>query len=338
MYLDALYDAGTPHGTKKQYRSVLFRLHRVYPTRQYRSMTTTDLARFLYGAEGISVGRASSTATVHRAALRSFFAWGHQILGGRPVVIPTPIIRQRQPRPTTRPTRLTAQALVQLLESCDPDVPREIVLRGALAISINTAWRISDVLKPHVRDLGLATGDLWFVAKKTGLPDSFPITTDLDEEMRLYMAWYTAEVGVTLDDQDAYLIPGWRSVPIPGVGGFRWLPDPSRHASTNWAGDQLKVLFERCGIHVEKGEAWHTIRRSVARIYFDSLRHEVSYDHALKQTAALLQHASVVTTERYLGMDAEVEARNVSLKGQRFIGVRSLGNVTTLRRAEGGRS
>jgi hypothetical protein len=69
----------------------------------------------------------------------------------------------------------------------------------------------------------------------------------------------------------------------------------------------------------------------VARIYFDSLRHEISYDHALRQTAALLQHDSVVTTERYLGLDAEVQARDASLKGQRFIGVRALGNVQSLR-------
>jgi integrase len=332
-FLDALADAGVPAGTRKQYRSVLYRLVRVYPERQYSSVTTRDLSAFLYGPKGIAVGRAPGTATSQRAALRSFFAWGHQMVGGKLVTVPTPVIRQRQPRPETRPTRLPAATLVQLLESCDPDDDREVVLRGVLAVTINTAWRISDAVKPRVHDLGLVTGDLWFVSRKTGKADSFPITLDLDEELRRYMSWYTATTGVTLDHSDAFLFPGWTKAPVPASGGFSFSPDPRRHASEEWARNGLKRLFDRCGVRVEKGEAWHTVRRSVARIYFDSLRGEISYDHALRQTAALLQHDSVVTTERYLGLDAEVQARDASLKGQRFIGVRAPGNVQSLRTA-----
>lgn len=332
-YLDALHEAGVPVGTRKQYRSILYRLHHAYPTRQYSSITTRDLAAFLYGPKGVAVGKASATGSSQRAALRSFFAWGHQMLGGKLVVVPLPVIRQHRPRPDTRPTRLPAQTLVQLLESCEPNDPREITLRAVLAVTINTAWRISDAVKPRVRDVGLITGDMWFVSRKTGKAESFPITTDLDEELRRYLSWYTSETGVTLDDEGAFLFPGWAKAPISATGdGFRYFAAPHRHASEEWARNGLKRLFERCGVHVEKGEAWHTIRRSVARIYFDSLRHEISYDHALRQTAALLQHNSVVTTEKYLGLDAEVQARNASLKGARFIGVRSLGNVTSLRK------
>ncbi|MGW0939128.1 hypothetical protein [Streptomyces sp. NPDC002666] len=70
----------------------------------------------------------------------------------------------------------------------------------------------------------------------------------------------------------------------------------------------------------------------MARIYFDRLREQVSYDHALRQTSALLGHLSSNTTERYLGLQAERAARNESLRGRRFIGVAPDATVTPIRR------
>lgn len=324
-YLEWLRHSGTPDGTVKAYRSVLYRLYRFLGKRQCRSLKTTDLYRFLYGPQGIGTGKAVGTRNVQRSALKSFIRHG-KANGWCPrnLEVPEPVIRQRSSRQETRPTRLAPGALGHLLDAC-PETSGGYILRGMLAVGINTAWRTSDIVKIRMPDISLPAGELYLLSKKTQKMDAFPITMDLDEELRRYLSWYTGTQGVVLGD-DVFLFPGWR----PVSGG--WVPQPSRQASPEWARSHLKTLLVTCGVHVEKGEAWHVIRRSVARIYFDSLRSEISRDHALRQTAALLHHDSTVTTERYLGLSTEIAARDESLRGKRFIGVQRSDNVIALPR------
>lgn len=326
-YLDVLDADGIPWGTVKQYRSTLYRLHRMYPGRQYRAITIQDLDRFL---RTVTKGRASSTASGHRSALRSFFEYGELMQWGKHVTIPKPPVRKRGVTVAYRPpTRLPAPVLYQLLEGC-PDDQRGRVLRGMVAVAMNTAWRISDIVKIRVGEVDLLTGDLFFKSKKTGKVDAFPVTIDLDEEIRRYLAWYTETTGLTLADRDAYLFACWK--PHGTIGeydGFTYTPDPTKPISTRWAGAQIKKLYEACGVHAEKREAWHVIRRSVARIYFDSLRENIGFDHALRQTAALLQHENTYTTEKYLGLNAEIVARDESMRGKSII-PRPTSNVVPL--------
>lgn len=316
-YLEALRAEGAPHGTVKQYRSVLLRLSGRHPGRQYRGITTKDIAPFLYGPDGITTGKASGTGGVYRAALRSFFAYGELMGWGPRVTVPLPVIRQRSGRSQKAPTRLSAGELHRMLRGC-PDSPQGRVLRGMVAVAMNTALRVSDIVKIEVHHVDLKTGELAVWSQKTQRYNPWPVTLDLDEELRRYMAWYTEATGVTFADTGAYLFPGWEASQATSRG-FAFTPAPERKPSYTWANGQLRGLFEACGIVVEEREAWHTIRRSVARLYFDSLRDEVSYDHALRQVAVLLDHTSTVTTEKYLGTKAEREAVDKSLRGRRFI-------------------
>ncbi len=67
-----------------------------------------------------------------------------------------------------------------------------------------------------------------------------------------------------------------------------------------------------------KGEGVHTIRRSVARAYFDQ-ETALGYDGALRSTQALLHHADGATTEGYLGLTHETKRRDQILLGKSFL-------------------
>lgn len=322
-YLDALRAHGAPANTIKQHRSVLMRLCRLYPRRQYAGIITQDLAQYLYGPKGITVGKGGSVGTGARAALRSFFSYGHLMGWGRPVTVPQPVLRQRSRRATRGlPTRLTAPQLSLMLSSAnDP------VVRIMLAIAMNTGMRISDIIALPRAGVSVQDGEVSFVSQKTGWADTLPFTADLQQEMRRYLTWYSKELG-----PGAYLIPGLKRIAPPLAPGPKFAADPNRKVSYSWASYRLHEVLEDCGIRVQDGEAWHVIRRSVARIYFDSMRGEISYDHALRQTAALLGHKSTTTTEGYLGLSTEIAARNESLRGKRFIGAATAGNVLPMQR------
>ncbi|MFD8117117.1 tyrosine-type recombinase/integrase [Streptomyces microflavus] len=332
-FLSELERAGVPHNTFLQYRGVLRRLQGDLAGRKFAGLKSSDLAAFLYGPGGITVGRASNTSSSYRSTLNSFLAHGHLMGWSKhPIVAPRPVIRMRAtpgaantPK-TVAPTRLPESSLVLLLTRAEHPI-----MRGMLAVSIGTALRVGDIAKIRLGDVDFHTGEIGVVVSKTGLNDAWPITLDLEDELRRYLHWYTAATGRTAKD-DGYLFPGWS--PQEGVRTFpvTWVPDPDRKCSYGWARDRLKPLFEACGLEVEPGEAWHLIRRSVARIYFDRMRQDISYDHALRQTAALLGHKSTLTTEGYLGLQVDRLHRDESLKGKRFIGVAAPDNVTDLRR------
>ena len=79
----------------------------------------------------------------------------------------------------------------------------------------------------------------------------------------------------------------------------------------------------------------HTLRRSGARAYFEQLLEEGSIrDGVLRQIMAMLHHKSVLMTERYLGLDADREKRDVHLRGRRMFKVAHAINVIQLRKAE----
>ena len=69
-----------------------------------------------------------------------------------------------------------------------------------------------------------------------------------------------------------------------------------------------------------KGEGFHTLRRSSARAFFESLRERgEGRDHALMIVKDFLNHASVAQTEHYLGLNQERTIRDALLKDQPFL-------------------
>lgn len=80
----------------------------------------------------------------------------------------------------------------------------------------------------------------------------------------------------------------------------------------------VQDALRMAGVRVEPGEGVHTLRRSVARGFFDAAA-EAGYDGALRTTAALLHHQSTQTTELYLGIAADRLRRDATLRGQPFL-------------------
>src|SRR5207247_1949234 len=91
------------------------------------------------------------------------------------------------------------------------------------------------------------------------------------------------------------------------------------HRSIKRASGIVKYALEQTG-HETFYQGTHTLRRAVARAYFDWLctpKEDGGRGHpdvdALRMTSALLNHTLTSTTEKYLGIDLEREKRDRSL-------------------------
>jgi integrase len=91
------------------------------------------------------------------------------------------------------------------------------------------------------------------------------------------------------------------------------------------------------GVTVTFQEGLHTLRRSAARQFFEDCADQ-GHDAALRSTAALLGHKSVITTEGYLGISGDRIKRNKMLKGRDFLPFEEIEKVTRLRRVADGMS
>jgi site-specific recombinase XerD len=137
-----------------------------------------------------------------------------------------------------------------------------------------------------------------------------PLSAEAWEAMREYMAWYEAMY--------KGLEPDWYLFPARWVGngkmGF-WLN--TERPIVKMAAIVQKALIA-AGHTIEKGEGVHTLRRSVARIFFDKACAS-GHDAALRMTSSLLHHASTQVTEGYLGLQHERLTRDEVLRGKQFL-------------------
>jgi integrase len=77
----------------------------------------------------------------------------------------------------------------------------------------------------------------------------------------------------------------------------------------------------------------HLLRASGARAWFDELNNH-TIDGAPKIVQAHLHHASVVMTERYLGLTSDRTKRDRLLRGQSMFPSLAADNVVSLREAQ----
>jgi integrase len=146
----------------------------------------------------------------------------------------------------------------------------------------------------------------------------------LDQELRRWLTTYARELNRPLREDD-HLFPGrkgsryaWRTTAEGTKARERqpavWEPDrPVVHTARI-----IKGAMARVGLPT-KFEGTHTIRRAVARAFFDSMSAEVGYDSALRTVSALLHHQSSATTEHYLGLSSERKRRDERLRGRPFL-------------------
>lgn len=220
--------------------------------------------------------------------------------------------------------RLSAAEVREAIEGAER--PRD---RAFLSVAVHTALRACDLTGLKVGDVDLDEGLIHVLIQKTGHEDFLPITAELDAELRRWLTVYAdqlASQGTQLT-ADCFLLPPFWSEGYTGakrVSPDRRLSHPARI---------VQDALGRLGYET-KGEGVHTFRRSTARLLFEHASSE-GHDGALRVAAALLGHKSTVTTEGYLGINADRIKRDKMLRGRSFLSPTpgASGNVVPLRRS-----
>lgn len=339
---------GEDSGTAKGYEFTLRQFLRHTGDKQMASLTERHVEDWFYGPEGIMnphpvyMGRGSvtmqpavapSTHNLYRTRMTVWMKWCLQrryltrdiMLNVQPMLVPK-----------KKRTRHPADVLLRMLDTTN--CPRD---RALLATALNTALRASEITRLRVGDVDLDAGYLDVKVKKTGDFDETPITSDLDRELRQWLTRYATDLGRPLAKGDL-LFPhnGGNSITHYETG-----PDGERYPVRSprfWRTETripapekiVKKALEALGLESHR-EGLHTIRRSVARAYFDVASQEMGDVAALRETSSLLHHSSTATTEIYLGLDAEKNRRDRRMRGRPFLtAMISKENVVPLRAAD----
>lgn len=255
-----------------------------------------------------------STRNVRRAVFASFFEWARNrrymvrdtdpLLGWRALHVPE---KNRLRVPLTEWERL--------FNACTHPVKDMLISLG-----LYTFLRGSEMAEIQMKHVDLDGKMLTVHRVKTGDYDELPIPTELEAHLRKYVTWYTFRVleqGMAVSPEH-YLIPVFRRGSCENVNR-RYvkgtaLINPEKPQTRPYLFVQ-EVLRDAGYADEMIREGVHTLRRSGARAYFDSLV-DRGYDGALRRVQSMLGHAAASTTEGYLGLKLDRELRNRELSGQ----------------------
>lgn len=218
---------------------------------------------------------------------------------------PTSLLSAPRVQPVPR-ERLDADGLLSLLEVAR--TPRDRVL---LALGLNLAVRGGEIKRIKLCDVNLDAGTVLVRIEKTSEFDYMPITSDLDAELRRWLLHYRSVCAQL--DQQAYLVPSQHVNPLQNRVTYR----PTQVCAQPY--EVVKRALTDVGWENVKQEGVHTLRRSVARVYFDMAESESSFDSAVLATMTLLHHTRPETTLKYIGVDRHVQARDKVMKGKPFL-------------------
>ena len=156
--------------------------------------------------------------------------------------------------------RLSTDQLRRLIETC-PN-PRD---RGMLAVAANTGLRASDLTALMIGDVLLDQGLIRVEVQKTGDLDYLPITSDLDTELRDWLAWYAERLSII----GQALEPGFVMFPALGHcnvrrnGVMERYGDPLPARKLSHPARVVQRALERVGVQVTKDQGFHTLRSHV---------------------------------------------------------------------------
>lgn len=202
--------------------------------------------------------------------------------------------------------------------------PQETI---ALATGLYLFLRGSEQKRIQLKHVMLSEGEIQIFRKKTQDYDNMPISAELYPYLRNHMVWM-AEQGFS--DPDHYLI-GMRY----GMGvnqHKQFVAGTGKLDATKPFGSPhivIRRILKRAG-YPDFREGEHTLRRSGARAYFDSLV-DLGYDGALKEVQSMLGHSAGHMTERYLGLRLDRQKRNARLKGKPMFPALQDANIVLLR-------
>lgn len=273
---------------------------------------------FLYGPGGLAEGLAESSFNTQLSQTKRFIHWLNRrdIVNANVLDVMTPMKFTRREY-----LRLNLPALVDMVETTENPLERFI-----LAFAFQTLGREGEMLSRQWRHFDLAAGRVdWFrnkTSSTTNGRDVLPITADLDREVRRWVLVYQEMVGEPIQD-DWYLIPRRIGNPVKG-----WQLFPHEHRAN--VGEIVQKHAQRYAPGVDlTGQGAHIMRRSSARALYEQLLAAGHPDPA-RIVQAMLGHASVVTTELYLGIRKDREKRDDALKGKSLLSV-STDNVIQLK-------
>ena len=205
-----------------------------------------------------------------------------------------------------------------LLEVAEQNHPLD---RWVIALGLYTLMRGSEIRTLRVDALvnrGTDNPLLRIYRHKTKDHDVMPIPGELDAEADRWFRWLRSSLGIEQ--------PSWFLVPqrvhrarVWNEEKGRWLfasgdhgVDPAKQFRNNYLPVQRAVAAlgmdgTRVGVH--------TLRASAAHHLFNELS-SMGYDGALRRVQSLLGHKKAATTETYLGLSLEREARNKQFSGK----------------------
>jgi integrase len=282
-------------------------------------VTDEQMDRYCYGPKGLKAGKRgkpiqASSFNRYLADLKTFYSFA-QLMNWVDVSPMRTVKLMREDR-AKRHLLLSASELMAMLDACQSPVERI-----GCALGMNTGLRSNDIRHLTIGDVSLAAGIIQTAIRKSRDFDDKEITADLAVELIRWLDEYAKLTGVGHRGNlpnEWYLMPVYKKLPPLAVkDGNPFKLFPTRMYTVPWR--LVQRPLERIG-HDVKGEGFHTLRRSSARLFFERLRDRgEGRDHALMIVRDYLGHASVVMTERYLGLSAERAIRTKELKGQSFI-------------------
>lgn len=276
-----------------------------------------------YQAFLMGKGYKPNTVNSHLNSLTVFVKWcrSRRYLGAAS----DPTANVRAIRAMVEPRqRIQKHDFADFLNVC-PEPHERIVC----ALGLYLFLRASEVAELRVKDVDLEAGEILVRITKSQIVDPMPISSELDRELRRWLAWYANDIQRPLEG-DMYLVPRRRRKAFgndgsgPG-GGYlvqRKHGNCQPHHKLARVHRYVQKPLAMFGVKLrdEDGksrmEGVHTLRRSGARALFDELVERGSYDGVLRYVSSMLHHKSTIMTERYLGLDVDVKKRNDLLRGK----------------------
>ena len=324
--------------TYRDDRGMVLRLQRFIGGNPRMSAITADrVFDFFYGDEDEALSNLmESSFNVARGRVSQFLKYCERRNWVDPFLMDE-IGTKQVPEQNQR--RFTASELSHLISSVK--APQERIL---VSLACNTALRVSDITSLRICAMSnrgeidaatptvdLAGGWLHVRISKTHNQDDLPITRELDQDLRAWLTHYGEKMGRPLE-------PGMFLVPAKNNAGWGAAPDRDyRYNPFNQISspdDKYRRFIEAAGLPYTKGNGFHTLRRSFARIFYEELKVQ-GHPDPIKVVQAALHHATPEMTYRYIGVALDRATRNEVLRGMAFLSrlAADTSNVTQLRPA-----
>lgn len=286
------------------------------------TLTPRDMDQFF-----LAFNWSPGTVNIRVSTLKTFF----RFCRARGLMAPDhdPMLGWRSvPVGTVERLRIPHEEWDNLLDHCDNMFERIIIATGLYLF-----LRVSEqetLMRGHV---DLKRDEVRIYRTKTKEHDTMPIPLELRPYLEDHLDWLASQGG---KEPGHYLIPyRLKSSFDRTEDGSRWLRGTQKVDPTRCFTHGHRVVqnvLERAGYPKAPGLGVHTLRRSGARAYFDSMVAD-GYDGALRRVQSMLGHKNSITTEIYLGLDLDRHTRNNDLAGKRMFPART-NNVTWLRGAQ----